>query len=176
MNTVRTLTICIVVSLATAGCASQFKDIKVETVSSPTVAFGGDESYAWAAAAAIVHDPDGEWTMPDLNLGAEIVHLVNREFRARGMTEAAESPDLLVIYAIGVDMKALDVVVDSESDAEAFEEVAKGGPVLIVVDATSNQAVWIGGAVANMMKDPTLEQQKQRLDYAVTKMIARMPR
>ena len=87
MSAGRPVTVWSVVCRGTAGCASQFKDIKVEPVSSPTAAFGGYESYAWVAAAAIVHDPAGEWTRPDLNLGAEIVHLVNPEFRSRGRPE-----------------------------------------------------------------------------------------
>ena len=164
------------IALVLAGCASEFKDIQVATEASPKVDFDGFRSYAWAAAAAIVRDPDGEWTPSNVDIGAEIMFLVDRELRARGMTEAAHSPDVLVVYAVGVDMKALDVIVDPDDQTERFAQVPKGGLMIILADPESRRVMWVGGALADLVEEPTVELQKKRLDYAITTMFKKFPR
>ena len=163
------------IALALAGCTSEFKDITVATEASPTIDFDGYRSYAWAAAAAIVRDPERQWTPTNLDIGGEIMFLVDRELRARGMTAAAHSPDVLVIYAVGVDMKALDVVVDPDDQTERFAQVPKGGLMIILADPDSRRVMWVGGALADLAEEPTVELQKKRLDYAITTMFKKFP-
>ena len=170
------LSIVVLVALTTLGCASPFKDIRVKTQANPKVEFGGYQSYAWAMAAAVVRDPEREWAPPNLDIAGEIEFLVNRELRARGMTEVSDSPDVLVLYAVGVDMKALNVVEDPKDDSVQFEEVPKGGVVVVLADPESLSAMWVGSAVADLMEEPTAELGKKRLDYAVKKMFNELPR
>jgi hypothetical protein len=174
MSLLRSCSICIVASLAMLGCSSQHKDITIETEANPWADFAGYQTYAWGAAAAAVRDPEREWTPPDLNLGAEIKFLTDRELRARGMTKVVESPDVLAMYAVGVDMMALNVVIEEE--AERWEKVPQGGVLIILADAATRQVVWAGSAVADLMEEPTVESTKERLDYAITTMFKRMPR
>ncbi len=175
MKIFRTWTVCTVVILVISGCSSGFKDIHVETEANPKVNFEGYSSYAWAAAAAIVRDPAHQWTPPDLNIGAEIMFLVDRELRARGMSEVQQSPDVLVIYALGVDMKALGVVTDPDDKEERFEEIPKGGVIIVLADPESRQVMWVGGAVADLLEEPNAELTKKRLDHAITTMFKKFP-
>ena len=50
------------------------------------------------------------------------------------MSEVVTAPDVLAIYAIGIDMKNLDVVTDPEDDTERFEEVPQGGLKILFAD------------------------------------------
>ena len=170
------LSIVVLVTLTTLGCANPFKDIRVQTQANPKVNFGGYRSYAWSAAAALVRDPDREWAPPNLDIAGEIEFLVNRELRAKGMTEVFDSPDVLVVYAVGVDMKALNVVDDPKDDSVQFEEVPKGGLMVILADPDSHGVMWVGSAVADIMDEPTAELGKRRLEYAVKKMFKSLPR
>jgi hypothetical protein len=170
------LNIVVFVTLTTLGCASPFKDVRVETQANPKVNFDGYRSYAWGVAAALVRDPNREWAPPNLDIAGEIKFLVNRELRAKGMTEVFDSPDVLVIYAVGVDMKALDVVDDPKDDSVQFKEVPKGGLMVILADPESRSVMWVGSAVADIMEEPTAELGEKRLDYAVKKMFKNLPR
>jgi len=169
------LNIIVLVTLGTLGCASPFKDIRVVTQANPKVNFGGYRSYAWTLAAAVVRDPDREWAPPNLDIAGEIKFLVNRELRARGMTEVSDSPDVLVMYGVGVDMKALNIVDDPKDDSVQFEQVPKGGVVVIFADPESLSVMWVGSAVADLMEEPTAELAKKRLEYAVKKMLKKLP-
>ena len=66
------------------------------------------------------------WAEAQFDIGAEITHLVDTELRDRGMTEVSESPDVLVMYAVGVDMKALDLVTDTDDGIPWVIETAFG--------------------------------------------------
>lgn len=177
MNMIRTATIqfALIVTLATCGCSNKYKDITVETQANPKVNFGGYDTYAWSLEAAVVRDPDQEWVPTDLDIAGEIRFLVNRELRGKGMTEVFKSPDVLVMYALGVDMKALDVVDDPNEDEVQFEKIPKGGLVLLFADPESHNVMWVGSAVANLMDKPTPELAKKRLNYAVKKMFKKFP-
>ena len=110
----------------------------------------------------------------DLNLDAEIQFLVDRELRKKGYTEVAAGPEMLAIYAVGVDMKSLNVVVDADN-VQRFEQVPKGGVVVVLADAESRRVIWVGAAVAELLEEPDRELAKQRLDYAITKMFKSFP-
>jgi hypothetical protein len=164
------------IALMLQGCTStQFKDISIDSEANPKVELKGYDSYAWAGAAAVVRDPDREWTPVDLDVGAEIRHLVDRELRDKGLTQVATDPDMLVIYGVGVDMKALENVEVDEENAARFEEVPKGGVLVVFIDPQSRQVIWAGAAEAEIMEKPDRELAKRRLDYAITKMLKGFP-
>ena len=73
--------------------------------------------------------------------------------------------------------KPRGIAVDSEGNYLVCDPGA--GSVFSIdpgADPASNQAVWVGGAVANLSEEPTVELAKQRLDYAVTQMFKKLPR
>jgi len=159
-----------------AGCASKdFADIQADGVSDPTVNVGEYKTYAWRAAAAVVRDPGGNWTPSNLDIGSEIVSLVDREMAKQGLVQVVDQPELHLIYAVGVDMENIDVVVDEESDADTLKNVPRGGLLVIAADPATREVVWVGGASGEVQDNPSAELVKKRLDYAITKMFMDYP-
>ena len=65
-------------------------DIQVDARANPKFELSGYRTYAWAAAATAVRDPDHEWTPTGLDIASEIVFLVDRELREKGRAPTAE--------------------------------------------------------------------------------------
>jgi hypothetical protein len=170
MNLARSLASCALVSigfLATGCVAAEFRDIAVGSEQNPKADLDGYSTYTWAATALAVRDPDAEWSPPDFDIGAEITHLVDTELRDRGMTEVSESPDVLVMYAVGVDMKALDLVTDTDDGASHFQQVPKTGLKILVVDPQTRQLLWVGTAEGNVTEAVTVDLARRRIKYAI---------
>jgi len=158
------------------GCASPlYDDIQLDSQADPQASFAGYRNYAWGGVAAVLRDPEREWTPPDLDLGAEVMHLVNRELRESGRTEVASGPDFFVFYAIGVDMQALDVVVDQDGGFSRLEKTPSGGLGIFFVEANTRRLLWTGVATAELSEEPTVDLVKKRLDYAIGKLFDRAP-
>jgi len=163
--------------LLLGGCASSAtKDIMVETEIDPKANLGGYKSYAWLGSAAIVFDEKGQWEPPQFDADAEIKFLIDRELRQHGMTEDSVNPDLAIAYAAGIDMDSMEIKTDPENELEVLQNVPVGALTVIMVDADTGLAVWAGVATAEIQQNPTAETTRQRLDYAVSKMFAKLPK
>jgi len=165
------------VLLLVAGCAtSMTSDIDIETELSPEAAFDSYKSYAWLGTAAIVNDPEGRWEPPNFDADAEITFLIDRELHARGMVQSQLAPDLLVFYGAGIDMENFKIKVDPQTDMEQMINVPMGGLSVVLIDAQSGLAIWAGVATAEVKQDLDPEVVRKRIDYAVKKMFARLPK
>jgi len=153
-----------------AGCATVTKDIKVDAETNPRVDLKSYKTYAWIGSAEIINDPRGQWEPPQLDADAEIRWLIDRELRSRGMTEVNRNPDLLVGFAAGINMEALELVKDPETKTDTLKNVPKGALVVVLADAKTRVPVWFGTATGDIQEKPTVETARKRLDYAVTKM------
>ncbi len=180
MRSILMTVLCSLLLFGLGACASspppELADIEVQAKTNPKVELAPFRTYAWAAAAAAVRDPDHEWTPTGLDVGAEIMFLVDRELRERGRTAVVDEPDMLAIFAVGVDMKALDVRVDPETRIEISKTTPRSGVVIALVDPQTRQAIWIGRATGEMSDGPTIELVKRRLEHAITTMFADFPR
>ncbi len=160
-----------------AGCAmTPTDDIKVKAESDPKVQFSGYKTYAWLGSAGILKDPEGKWKQPGYDVDAEIRFLIDRELRSRGFTETAKKPDMMVAYALGVNMDALKVKENPETKEKILENVPKGALLIILADPDTEFVMWLGHASGEVHKDIETEVSKARLDYAVTKMLAKLPK
>ena len=167
----------IATALLLGGCTSgATKDIMVETEADPKADLSGYKSYAWLGSAAIVFDEKGQWEPPEFDADAEIKFLIDRELRAKGMTEDSINPDLIIAYAAGIDMDSMEIKTDPENDLEVLENVPVGALTVVMVDAETALAIWAGVATAEIQENPTAETTKKRLDYAVSKMFAKLPK
>ena len=159
-----------------AGCTSvPVDDIKIESEADPKVKFSGYKTYAWLGAAGILNDPQGQWEPPKFDADAEIMFLIDQELRKRGMTEVNDSPDMLVAYALGVNMEALKVKQDPETEMHSLEQVPQGGLIVVLIDPETEFATWVSIATAEL-KGVEPDMAKQRLKYAVSKMFAGLPK
>lgn len=163
--------------LLVAGCASSVtKDIQIETQADAKANFSGYKTYAWLGSAQIVHDPYGQWEPPPFDADAEIKYLLDREMRARGMTESNSNPDLFVVFAAGVDMDALDLKEDPDSKEKFLTIVPQGGLVVAFVDSDTGFVIWAGVAAGEVQDDPDAETVQKRLEYAVKELIKQIPK
>jgi len=174
MRIIRSFLVAAVAALVLSGCTNQFQDIRIATKANPEVNLGTYRTYAWAGAAAMIVDPEDEWTPSDLDVGAEIRFLVDRELRKKGLSEVVDNPELLVVYGVGIDMKAMKVVVN-EDQTERFEQLPLGGVMVVLADRQTNEAVWGGSAVAELLEEPDRELTRKRLDHAITEMFTKFP-
>ena len=160
-----------------AGCASvPTKDIAVDVEIDPKANFSGYKSYAWLGAAAIINDPYGQWEPPTFDADAEIKYLIDRELRKRGMSQDSIDPDLIVAFAAGIDMAALELKVDPETQMNTLANVPRGGLVIALVDSESGFVIWRGVATADIQEQPDTRTVKARLDYAVTQLFRKLPK
>jgi hypothetical protein len=165
------------VMLLVAGCASSVtKDITVDAEADPKTSFTGYSTYTWLGSAAIVYDPEGKWEPPQFDADAEIRFLIDRELRARGMSENSVNPDLVVAYAAGIDMDSMDIKIDPESDLAVLEKIPLGALVIVLIDGNTGTAIWGGTATAEIQESPDQETIKKRLDFAVTQMLKKLPK
>jgi hypothetical protein len=160
--------------LLVTGCASVTKDIMVDTDADPKTNFAGYASYTWLGSAAIVYDPKGKWEPPQFDADAEIRFLIDRELRARGMSESSANPDLIVAYAAGIDMSSMDIKIDPESNLETLRNVPMGALTIALIDGKTGLAIWAGVATAEIQENPGLDVIKKRLDYAVSSMFKKL--
>jgi hypothetical protein len=160
-----------------AGCATvPTQDIKVDAQADPKANFSGYETYDWLGAAAIVYDAYGRWEPPQFDADTEIAFLIDRELRKRGMSQSSVDPDMVVAFAAGIDMDALELKVNPTTEMSMVENVPQGGLVVAMIDSYSGFVIWIGRATAEIQEDPDTETVKARLDYAVSQMLKQLPK
>jgi hypothetical protein len=160
-----------------AGCASvPTKDIAVAAQADPKANFSGYKTYTWLGAAAILNDAHGQWEPPAFDADAEIKYLIDRELRERGMLESSAAPDVIVAFAAGINMDALELKMDPNTKMEALAQVPRGGLVIALVDGQSGFVIWRGVAIADVQKQPDTKTVKARLDYAVTQLLRKLPK
>ena len=164
-----------VITLMT-GCASVTSDIIVDAKTAPTVDLNGYKTYAWLGKAALLNDPDKKWQPPKMNIAGDIKYLIDRELRKRNIYSSVSNPELAVVFFMGVDMEAMKLKMDPETKAEMLKNVPAAALVVALIDAKTELVVWIGRATAELSENPSDEVVRERLDYAVTEMMKKMPR
>ncbi len=127
-------------------------------------------------SAAIVYDPEGKWKPPQFDADAEIKFLIDRELRKHGMTETSTNPDMIVVFGADIDMTSIRAEVDPDSKLRKLANVPIGALTVILMDGNSGWAIWGGIATAEIQQDPSQEEIKKRLDYAVTSMFKKLPK
>ncbi len=158
------------------GCTTFPKsDITVEAETDPKANISGYSSYTWLGAAGILNDPEGKWEPPEFDADSEIVFLINNELRKRGMTETSTSPDLIVAYALGVDMAALKLEENPETKMSTLENVPQGALLVVLIDAETGFAVWASRAHAEIQNTDS-ETSKARIAYAISEMFKKLPK
>ena len=159
-----------------SGCASYPKeDIEVATEADPKVNFSAYKTYAWLGSVEIVNDPDGIWEPLGFDSDSEIVALVDKELAKRRMIESDSNPDMLVAYALGVDMAAMQYKNNPNAELAVLENVPQGALVIVMMDPETDYVTWAGIAVAEI-KNMGKETAVKRLNYAISKMFKELPK
>ena len=160
-----------------SGCMSaSVKDIKISSEAAPKANFNGYSTYAWLGSAMVLNDPAGQWEPNGFDADAEIKYLIDRELRNRGMSEDSNAPDLLAVFAAGVDMESLELKTDPKTKTDIMKEIPQGGLLIAFLDSDTGFIIWIGVASGDIQTETSEKLVKQRLDYAVKKLIKKMPK
>lgn len=159
-------------ALFLSGCATLTEDIEVRSEAAPGINLANYKSFAWVASAEIVNDPHGNWEPTGFDADAEIKFLLLKELRSKGLTETTRNPDLLLIFAAGVNMENLEFVKDPDSKISTLEEVPKGALLVAMIDPATRHPVWAGIARGDVESERSDEQVRKRLAFAVEKMFA----
>lgn len=158
-----------------SGCASVTKDIKVDAQAAKSVMLSDYKSYAWLGKISLLRDPEKKWQPPKMNIAGDIKYLIDRELRKRAIFSHATDPDLAVAFFMGVDMKAMTLKVDPETQKEMLENVPRAALVVVLIDTETDYVVWMGKATADLQINPTDEIVRERLDFAVSEMFRKIP-
>jgi len=169
----------VLIALLFSGCASvpaQFTDIQISSEADPVVIFKAYQTYAWVASSEIENDTMEKWaTASSEEANTDIKFLINQELSKRGMFETDIAPDIYVAYTLGVNVDAMELKVDPETQMSLIEHVPHNGLVIVMVDRLSKYLVWIGVAEAEPHEKITIEARNARLNYAVTEMLDLIP-
>lgn len=157
------------------ACSSNYKDIEVDAQADPKISFDGYQSYAWLASSEIVYDPDGQWEPKGLDVDAEVRFVINENLRKRDMIEVTENPDMLVVFAAGIDMKALGLKENPDTKEEMLTNVPQAGLVVGFIDSDTGFLIWRGVADAKVAGDRDLQETRKRIEYAIKKMFKKIP-
>ena len=160
----------LVFSLLTACSTVSTQDIKVEAESDPKANLAAYHSYTWLGALGVLNDPEEKWQPTGVDLAGDIKYLIDRELRKHKIFGAKEEADLGVAYFLEVDMDAMQLKDDPETQVDVLENVPKGALVVTLVDMKTGYVVWLGSAKANIIKQFKAEVARERLDYSISTM------
>ena len=173
-----TLTLVLFVSLN--ACSTMYpsasnNDITFETEVDPKANFKGYKTYSWMGSASIMNDPTGQWKAPDFDANAEIKFLIDSELRSKSMTEAAQKPDVIIGYALGINMTNIQYKANPDKSFKTLEAAPKGALVILMIDADTGVVIWASTAKADIQGN-TGDVAKARLAYAVKSMLGSLPK
>ena len=164
--------------LAATGCGSSLTaDIKAESAADEKVNFSGMKSYAWYGGLGALQDDTELWAQPGFDMTQECKFVIDRELRKKGFSESASDPDVFVAFVLVADVNQVRKI-DAErgENVENLEGIGKGALLIELIDAETAKTIWLGGATAKVSSKYSDEERKQRLDYAVTELIAQLPK
>ena len=111
----------------------------------------------------------------EIDADAEIEFLISRELRKLGKSETRVNPDMLVAYALGVDMAMMKFKEDPENKVSVLENVPEGALVVALMDSKTEIVTWAAVAVGEIQgNDQKIA--KLRLNYVVTEMFKQLPK
>ena len=162
-------------AVVAAGCAT----MRVNSFTQRGNDFSNYGSYGWA--------PDNQLRTGDPRLDnnpfflERLVADVDRSLATRGLEKTADGPDLLVHYHVSIsqeiDSAGLDAPYGYQCDTCEPYVYDAGTLLLDLVDARTNTLVWRGwaeGSMGNAIDNQDL--MEERIDVAVTKILATLPR
>ena len=176
MNTMIRLISITCVLLLSACSTTPVEDIKINAESDPKAQFSNFKTYAWLASAQVLFDPEGQWEPRDVDIDAEVQRIISIELRMRGKVEDTTNPDILVVYAAGVDMTTLGLKEDPETSQKLLDNIPKAALIIALIDADTGYVVWLGEAVGEVQQQADEATVRARIEYAVSEMFRLLPK
>jgi hypothetical protein len=177
-GTVRRVVIALV-AIAASGC-TQFT---IRTDRNPAADFSRYRTFAWMPIAASPPDDQDTGSRP---LDNRVYSGVEAELQRRGYTPApSEGADLLLTFRVlrtdGYDDADIPYAAQWHRGAyleavhASHDSYVRGTLIVDAVDRTENLLVWRGSASARLLPHISFEKRKERVETAVTKILATFP-
>ena len=154
------------------GCAQNTSDIEVIALKSEKVNLDGYKTYQIIDQSGFVQDPKATPIPTNLDVSAEIQQIVNAELAKKGKMPVTANPDFYVAYLAAADMDAIKEKVDKEGKM-TIENAPDAAMLLTLIDANTAEIIYISSAEGDVKGLPA-DQMKQRLNYAIKKMLGNM--
>jgi len=162
------VSLAVLLLLGMSGCVST-KDIKVETVKSEKANLKGYKTYEIIKESGADESLKKDKTLKGVDVDADIRKIIVAELAKRGKVEVSHDPDFFVAYVAGADMNAMQIKLDKEGRS-TIENIPEAAMILMLVDADTGAIIWLSTAEAEFKGLP-LEQQQERLKFAIRKML-----
>jgi len=173
--TALTLTLLFAINACSTMSSSSNSDIKFQTDIDPKANFKGYKSYMWMGSASIMNDPDNQWIAPGFDANAEIKLLIDNKLRSKGMSETSQNPDVIIGYALGINMANIEYKENPSKSFKTLEAAPKGALIILMVDAQTGVVIWASSAKGDIQGN-TGDVAKQRLAFAVKSMLGSLPK
>lgn len=162
--------------LGAAGCTNAATaDIKTEAAADETVKFSGFKSYGWFGGLGVVRDTTGKWSNNDLDIAGELKFLIDQELRGRGYEAAESNPDFLVGFLVAANIDELKKVEERGGKVSHVEGAGNSGLIIEIIDAKTERTIWVGVALGDAKTDRPKEEVKERMAFAVSELLKKLP-
>ena len=99
---------------------------------------------------------------------------VNEQLTARGLSQNADSPDLLISYLVGAELTNTDDFSDKVGERTA-QQYSEGAILLDFLDAKTRELLWRVAAFGIDDRNPTPERNKEMVEKTVERMFKNFP-
>ena len=99
---------------------------------------------------------------------------VNEQLTARGLSQKADNPDLLISYLVGAELINADDFSDKVGERTA-QPYSEGAILLDFVDAKTRELLWRVAAFGLEDRSPTPEKDKEIIEKTVERMFKKFP-
>jgi hypothetical protein len=151
------------------GCVST-NDIDVESVTNEKANLKAYKNYQFLEESGFVEsDKRGGLKGGSEKTAALIEEIINARLQERGKTPVAQNPDFYVVYIGGTDKDAVKVKLD-ENGKKIVESAPEAALLIMLIDAHTGSVLRLSTAEGELKSLPA-QQQKERIEYAVKKML-----
>ena len=147
------------------GC-TQTSDIEVLALKSEKADLSGYKTYQVIDESGFV---DNSELSDDLDIDKELQQLIYTELGKKGKTSVTKNPDFYLAYLAAADMNAIKAKVDKKGKT-SIELAPAGAMLLTLIDADTMEVIYLATAEGDV-KDLPVKQKKERLQYAISKMM-----
>jgi len=152
------------------GCV-QTNDIEVESVNNEKVNLKAYKTYQFLDDSGIVkEDKNGKLQRSNSDVAALVEEIINEQLQKHGKKPTAKDPDFLVAYVGGSNKDAVVAKLD-ERGRQIVEKKPAAALLIMIVDADTGEILRIATAEGDLKNLP-LEKKRERIEYAVKKMLA----
>jgi hypothetical protein len=99
---------------------------------------------------------------------------VNKQLAARGLSQKADSPDLLISYLVGAELTNTDDFSDKVGERTA-QQYSEGAILLDFLDGKTRELLWRVAAFGIEDRNPTPERNKEIVEKTVERMFKNFP-